>query len=171
MSQLFQRFMPLVAVLAILPGLVLAQTPEEKALRSYSLDMTKLNKAAAVSERIAAMVQANPSLATKYEGEASKADESLDQTIKSLEKIPELSNAVRAEGFTMRDYLMTTLVMAYGAAYREMTKVDPKAEVPDGLSPSNAKFIDQHAAEIQKVQARMDAAQKKIDAASKKAKR
>jgi len=59
----------------------------------------------------------------------------------------------------MRDYMMTTLVLAYGAAYREMKKVDPKAEVPAGLSSANIKFIEQHAAEIQKVQARVDAAQ------------
>jgi hypothetical protein len=168
MLQLFRRLAPFALFLACLPALVLAQSAEEKALRAYGLDMTKLNKTAAVSEKVAAMVQANPSLATKYENEASKADESLDQTIKSLEKIPELSSAVRAEGFTMRDYMMTTLVLAYGAAYREMKKVDPKAETPEGLSPANARFMDQHAAEIQKVQARMDAAQKKIDAAAKK---
>lgn len=171
MSQLFRRWLPLVAVLAVLPAVVLAQTPEEKALRAYSLDMTKLNKTAAVTEKVASLVQANPSLATKYEAEAAKADESLDQTIKSLEKIPELQSAVRGEGFTMRDYMMTTIVLAYGAAYKDMKKADPRAEVPAGLSPANIKFIEQHAADIQKVQARLEAAQAKIDAASKKAKR
>ena len=44
MPQFFRRLMPFVAALAMLPALVLAQTPEEKALRAYSLDMTKLNK-------------------------------------------------------------------------------------------------------------------------------
>jgi len=169
MLQPFRRFAAFAMLLACAPA-VLAQTPEEKALGAYSLDMTKLNKTAAVSERVATMVQANPSLATKYEKEASKADESLDQTIKSLEKIPELSNAVRAEGFTMRDYMMTTIVLAYGMAYRDMKKADARAEVPAGLSPANVRFMDQHAAEIQKVQARMEAAQVKIDAASKKGK-
>jgi len=171
MSQFFRRFAPFVVLLACLPALVMAQTAEEKALKAYSLDMTKVNKYAAVTERIAATVQANPSLATKYESEASKADESLDQTIKSLEKIPELSSAVRAEGFTMRDYMMTTIVLAYGAAYAEMKKADPRAEVPAGLSPANVKFMDQHAAELRKIQSRVEAAQAKIDAAAKKGKR
>lgn len=140
-------------------------------MRAYGLDMAKVNKFAAVTEKVANMVQANPSLATKYENEASKADESLDGTIKSLDKIPELSSAVRGEGLTMRDYMMTTLVLAYGAAYREMKKADAHAEAPFALSPANMKFMDQHAAELRKIQARVDAAQAKIDAAAKKGKR
>lgn len=118
MSQFLRRFLLSLALLAGLPALALAQTAEEKALRAYSLDMTKLNKYAAVTEKVAAMVQANPSLATKYESEAAKAEESLDETIKSLEKIPELSSAVRSQGSTMRDYMMTTLVLAYGGRGR-----------------------------------------------------
>jgi hypothetical protein len=171
MSQLFRRLIACLALLACVPSLAMAQSPEEKAIGAYTLDMTKLNKYAAVTEKIAAMVQANPSLATKYEGEASKANESLDETIKSLEKIPELSSAVRSQGFTMRDYMMTTLAVAFATMYREMKKADPRAELPAGVNPANVKLMDEHAAEVRKIEARVQAAQAKIEAAEKKGKR
>src|SRR5688572_17139851 len=107
MLQFSQRLLLLVALLLSLPSLALAQSAEDKALRGYSLDMAKLNKYAAVHEKIAAMVVANPSLASKYEdeGQESRGDQSFDDMVKDLDKIPELASAIRSQGMTTRDYL------------------------------------------------------------------
>jgi hypothetical protein len=171
MLQFSQRLLLLVALFLSLPSFALAQSAEDKALRGYSLDMAKLTKYAAVHEKMAAMVVANPSLASKYEGQESRDDQSLDDMVKDLDKIPELASAIRSQGMTMRDYVMTTLVLLQVGLYREVKKLNPRTDMPANINPANVTFMDTHAAEIQKLEARVKAAQEKIDALSNKSKR
>jgi hypothetical protein len=138
MLEFSQRLLLLVALLLSLPSFTLAQSADDKALRAYRLDMAKLNKYAAVQEKIAAMVVADPSLASKYEGQESEDDDqSLDDFVKEFDKIPELVSAIRSQGMTTRDYVMTTLVLLHTGLYREAKKLDPRMAMPDDVNPAN----------------------------------
>jgi|1185.fasta_scaffold16392_3 hypothetical protein len=124
-------------------------------LQNYRLSLPVVKKLAQVQENIYSSLKANPSLADKYKDKEDHdaSNESLDQTVKKIEKIPELKQAIVKAGLTPREYFVASLAMA------QATMASAMAEAPDSLPSglrANMAFVKSHQAELTKMQKRAE---------------
>jgi hypothetical protein len=70
--------------------------------------------------------------------------------------MPALANALKAEGLSPRDFAKFTLAMlqsAFAAGAKQMTeKMGKPFQLPPGVNAANVKFVEEHQAEIKKMQ-------------------
>jgi hypothetical protein len=82
---------------------------------------------------------------------------SIDEIVARIEREPEARAALAKEGLTPRDFARTLLSLLQAAMIKGFSpgrKVD-LAKLPPGVNPANIKFVDEHEAELKKLQAAM----------------
>jgi hypothetical protein len=85
------------------------------------------------------------------------ANGSIDEIVARIEREPEAKAALAKEGLTPRDFAKTMLTLLQAAMIKGFSqggKVD-MAKLPPGVNPANIKFVDEHEAELKKLQAAM----------------
>lgn len=90
----------------------------------------------------------------------SSADTSDAQTLGDMEKkiasIPFMSAALKQEGVSPREYAKFTMAMlqaSFGLMAKQMSaKAGKPFQAPDGVNPANITFVEQHQAELKKLQ-------------------
>src|SRR6185503_15025072 len=101
------------AVLALLvassAGYAKSKGDDQAELEKYRLTMPVLKKMGQVQENIFASIQKDPSVATKYKKGLDDADQSLDATVKKMDGVPELKQAIAKAGLTTREFLLATV--------------------------------------------------------------
>jgi spore coat polysaccharide biosynthesis predicted glycosyltransferase SpsG len=137
-------------------------------IENYKLSVPVLKKLEQVNENLYAAVKSNPSLANKYKDDKSSSDanESLEETAKKMDRIPELKAAISKAGLTTREYLIAGMALLQAAMASSISQM-PGAETGH-LSPgvkANMAFVKAHQAEINRMQER----QKQLDRETKKA--
>ena len=85
------------------------------------------------------------------------ANGSIDDIVARIERQPEAKAALTKEGLTPRDFAKTLLTLLQAAmiqGFSQGGKVD-MAKLPPGVNPANIKFVEEHEAELKKLQAAM----------------
>ena len=85
------------------------------------------------------------------------ANGTIDEIVARIEREPEAKPALAKEGLTPRDFAKTILALLQAAMIKGFSqggKVD-MAKLPPGVNPANIKFVDEHEAELKKLQAAM----------------
>jgi hypothetical protein len=85
------------------------------------------------------------------------ANGSIDEIVARIGREPEAKVALAKEGLTPRDFARTLLSLLQAAMIKGFSpggKVD-MAKLPPGVNPANIKFVEEHEAELQKLQAAM----------------
>jgi hypothetical protein len=139
---------------------------DAKEVENYKLSVPVLKKLEQVQENLSAAVKSNPSLAKKYEkNEAGSANESLDETARKMDRIPELKAAVSKAGLTTREYLVAAMALFQAAMADQLSNMQGAdvGSLPAGVR-ANAAFVKSHKAEVDRMTKRM----KELDAESKK---
>ena len=83
------------------------------------------------------------------------ADGSIDEIVARIEREPEAKAALAKEGLAPRDFAKTLLTLLQAAMIKGFSqggKVD-MAKLPPGVNPANIKFVEEHEAELKKLQA------------------
>ena len=83
------------------------------------------------------------------------ANGSIDEIVARIEREPEAKAALAKEGLTPRDFAKTLLTLLQAAmiqGFSQGGKVD-LAKLPPGVNPANIKFVEEHEAELKKLQA------------------
>lgn len=140
---------------------------DAKEVENYKLSVPVLKKLERVQENLYAAVKSNPSLAKKYKkDEAGSANESLEETARKMDGIPELKSAVSKAGLTTREYLVAAMALFQAAMADQLSQMQGAdvGSLPAGVR-ANAAFVKSHKAEVDRMTKRM----KELDAESKKA--
>jgi DNA repair exonuclease SbcCD ATPase subunit len=83
------------------------------------------------------------------------ANGSIDEIVARIEREPEAKAVLAREGLTPRDFAKTMLTLLQAAMIKGFSqggKVD-MAKLPPGVNPANIKFVEEHEAELKKLQA------------------
>ena len=85
--------------------------PDVLEIRQYRLTMDKVEKAAAATEQVGALMASNPELKKKADAE-SDDDASIDQKAKQFDtKFPEATAVVHRNGLSTREYIVISLAL------------------------------------------------------------
>jgi hypothetical protein len=128
--------------------------PDQKELYNYVLSMDKIQKIANATIAMSEYAKRHPE-ATADSGDA----KSLDDTVRKLQKYPEVVSILSKNGVAPRDYAvgMFTLLqasIAVGSKKSGLYKEYPP-KMLQLVSKANLDFVDQHYEEIQKLTASM----------------
>jgi len=150
---------------AIVFGVAAASAPlaaqsdaDVKAIESFRLTASVLDRMAQVQENMYATVKAHPELAKKYadeKGDDAEDAKTLDDMARRLDKVPEFKAALIKAGFTPRGYMVATMAMfqaAMTSAVLDMPGADRSKVSANTMA--NVAFLKAHAAEMQRMQAR-----------------
>jgi len=163
---------------AALAGLVLFAAPSPAGakskndadlaeLQNYRLTERVLKKLAQVQDSIYASIKADPGLATRYEKKTALGNESLDQSVRRIESIPELKEAIVKAGLTPREFFVAGMALAQ-AAFASMAR--DQGNVPAAVR-ANMSFLKTHEAELTQMQKVSSDIKAETDKATAKAKK
>lgn len=79
---------------------------------------------------------------------------SIDDIVARIEREPEAKAALAREGLTPRDFARTLLSLLQAAMIKGFSQGGQvnMAKLPPGVNPANIKFVDEHEAELKKLQ-------------------
>jgi hypothetical protein len=85
------------------------------------------------------------------------ANGSIDEIVARIEREPEAKAALAKEGLTPRDFAKTLLTLFQAAMIKGFSQGGQvnMAKLPPGVNPANIKFVEEHEAELKKLQAAM----------------
>jgi hypothetical protein len=147
--------------LAVLAVLVAFAAPRAKAddtaeVQNYRLTMPVVKKFERVQESLYQSIRKDPSLATKYDKTPDDgSDQSIAATVKRMDAMPELKQAVVKAGLTTREYLLATLAMLQvGMAHAmSQSRGADTSKLPANVR-ANLKLMEQNKAEFDRIQQR-----------------
>jgi hypothetical protein len=148
------------AVLAVLvasPAVRADSKADEAAIENYRLTMPVLKKMVQVQENLFAAIKKDPSVATRYKRVIEISDESLDATVKKMDGVPELKQAIAKAGLTTREFLLATVAMVQAGMAGAMAR-QPRADtskLPANVR-ANMRFLEENQAAIAQLQKRTD---------------
>jgi hypothetical protein len=144
------------------PALAKSPSNDEKEMQRFTLTSAFLDKMLAVQERIATFAQDHPEM--EKQGKAAERqhrgqrDDSIDGTVKKIESFPPLVDIIKAQGLTVRQYVLGTMALLQAAMYAALKMQMPDMKTPEGMNMPNVAFIEAHKAELDKFRQRMNAA-------------
>ena len=147
------------AVLALLvassAGYAKSKGDDQAELENYRLTMPVLKKMGQVQENIFASIKKDPSVATKYKKGLDDADQSLDATVKKMDGVPELKQAITKAGLTTREFLLATVAMLQAGMAGAMLQHSggDASKLPPGVR-ANMKFLEDNRAALEQMQKR-----------------
>lgn len=122
-------------------------TPQETAdmreVRGFRLNLDVLNKYDGAVKAIAKAVKDDPDLKKQMDAETGEQS-SIDASVKTLEKYPPITAAIKSAGLSNRQYIVMTgtligTVLAVGLKRQGQIKA-----YPPPISPENAAFVEQN---------------------------
>ena len=118
--------------------------PDAKAMQTFTLTPGLLSRTVKVQQKLLAAAKHDPSLRKQLE----KGDPGSSKTIAEMEKRvdanPALASAIRAEGLTTHDYLLTSMAALQAMLYASMKQQFPTMKLPADLNPANVDFAQRH---------------------------
>jgi hypothetical protein len=119
--------------------------PDVLEIRQYRLTMDKVEKAAAATEQVSALMASKPDLKKKADAE-NDDDATIDQKAKRFDtQFPEATAIIHKNGLSTREYIVVSL-----ALFNDMMMVGMKMQgaikeyPPNSVTPENAAFIEQN---------------------------
>lgn len=132
-----------------------ADDPDMKELAAYTLTMDGLNKVDRVNRDMLAAIKKDPSLKPK-DDDASSDAKTLGDMEKKMNAIPVFASALKQEGMSARDYAKFTMAMmqaGFALVGKQMAaKTGKPFNLPDSVNPANVTFVEQHQAELKKLE-------------------
>jgi hypothetical protein len=125
--------------------------PDVLEVRHYRLTMDKLEKAAAATEQVDALMASNPEM--KKRADAESDDATIDQKVKQFDtQFPDATAIIHKNGLSTREYIVVSLallndLMMVGMKMQGAIKEYP----PDSITPENAAFVEQNFDKIKKL--------------------
>jgi hypothetical protein len=133
-----------------------ADDPDMKELASYTLTMDGLNKVDAANKAMIAAIKKDPSLKPKDDDDSTGDAKTLTDMEKKINGMPVMAAALKQAGMSARDYAKFMMAMMQ-ASFAEMAKqMSAKAgkpfQTPEGVNPANITFVEQHQADLKKLE-------------------
>jgi hypothetical protein len=129
-------------------------TPDEVALRNYTLTMPKVEAWATASIDFANTFKAMSAAErerrkAEMEAQANGKDaETLADMAAQLERVPEIRRAYRKVGLTTREGVTLSLVLMQALMFDQVAAMNPDAKVPNNMNPANVAFVKKNKAAI-----------------------
>jgi len=123
-----------------------AQSPEKKEISDYKLTTDKLNKFEVAAKSYTKLANGNPALQASLNKDAQAAEQNtVANSVKSIEKHPELVSAIKSAGFTTtREYVVMTYALINTFSNVGMKRKGFIKQLPTSISVENAVFVDQN---------------------------
>lgn len=132
-----------------------ADDPDMKELASYTLTMDALNKVDAANKAMIAAIQKNPALKPKDDDSTGDA-KTLGDMERKIDGIPVMASSLKQAGISARDYAKFTMAMmqaSFALMAKQMSAKSGKPfQTPAGVNPANITFVEQHQAELKKME-------------------
>jgi hypothetical protein len=154
---MFASVLTLSLVVSLSPALVPqnAKTdPDLKALANYTLTVDTLNKVERVYRDLAAAMKADPSIESKMDALEGNANDSLADMARRYQSVAPFDAALGKEGMTPREYATFTMALMQAGMASAAQKMG--ATLPEGVNPANVKFVEDHKADLEKMQSMGD---------------
>lgn len=154
MHKFFQRVMPALVIVAGLLGVqtmatvpgAQTQNAEKKEISDYKLTTDKLNKFEAAAKSYTKLVNGNPALKASLDKDAESSEQNtIANSVKSIEKHPELVAAIKSAGFTTtHEYVVMTYTLINTFSNVGMKRNGYIKQIPASISAENAAFVEQN---------------------------
>lgn len=122
------------------------------ALASYRLDLEGVRKVAAATRDFRRIEKMSPGLKEKLETPEGEGPQSLDDSVKRIESVPQAVRVLKRNRISARDFLLTTMTL-FGATM--MANVEKEtgqpASLPESLSRENVNFVKMNEEEVAKL--------------------
>ena len=128
-------------------------TPDDEAMKVFSLTTENVRKAATVAHRLAADVKKDPALGPALAKKTGRAA-TLDEKAKALEGEPRIASALRAESISAREYVMVQLAALQArmiATIRAQGVEMDAANIGQAMNPANVDFVEAHPKEMEEL--------------------
>jgi hypothetical protein len=133
-----------------------ADDPDMKELASYTLTMDALNKVDAANKAMIAAIKKDPSLKPKDDDDSAGDAKTLGDMEKKINGMPVMASALKQAGMSARDYAKFTMAMmqaSFALMAKQMSvKAGKPFQPPAGVNPANITFVEQHQAELKKIE-------------------
>jgi hypothetical protein len=115
---------------------------DSKEYRNYRLSMENVNKFVAASKALVMLSRGNPGLEKDMESHADAR--TIDDAVKTTEKYPAVTAAIKSAGLTTRDFVVMTGTLMGTEMAVGMKKQGQIKQYPPSVSPENAAFVEQN---------------------------
>lgn len=115
---------------------------DSKEYRNYRLTMENINKFVAASKALVKLSHDNPGLEKDMESQSDAS--TIDEAVKTTEKYPAVTNAIKDAGLTTRDFVVMTGTLMSAQMAVGMKKQGQIKQYPPSVSPENAAFVEQN---------------------------
>jgi hypothetical protein len=130
-----------------------AEAPDA-GLEAYALTMPNVLKMAHAFETLDALAKKNPALRAKVAGDDEGSGD-LAHLIAKCEADPLIKSTFAAAGISVREAVLTEAALAVAAAGDLVQKQTGKAPTGNPTTVANVKFYQEHLAEIEPINARL----------------
>ena len=121
---------------------------DTREVKAYRLTMPKVNAFYAVTKNLRKLAAADPKACAAVERDDENEGGSLNVQAKRIEvAYPKVVPLLKAEGLTVREYLLMTAAQLQ-AGMAVYAKSAGMKELPAGVSPENVAFMEQHQKEL-----------------------
>jgi hypothetical protein len=119
--------------------------PDLAEVRQLRLTMDRIDKLVAATGALNKMIAADPSLKKRMDAHADD-DQTIDQKVHNIDaNFPQAAAVLHANGFTTREYIVTSLAFLNDLLLVAMKKDGMIKELPaNAVTPENAAFIEQN---------------------------
>lgn len=122
------------------------------AFASFRLSLEGVRKVAAANRDFRRIEKMSPGLKEKLETPEGEGPQSLDDSVRRIEGVPQAVHVLKRNHITARDYLLTTITL-FGATM--MASVEKEtgqpASLPDSLARENVNFVKMNEEELAKL--------------------
>ena len=123
---------------ASLPRPALAQSEaDQKAVMNHRLTVKNVKKVFAIDKELLKLAIANPAIAQKI---SNQKPSGLDEAVKLIGTIPEVSAVLKTHDISARDYLLTTVTMTGTTFAYQFAAAGKMPEMPPGVQKDNLEF-------------------------------
>jgi hypothetical protein len=139
------------ALLLSAAGLAAQQAPprgaapddaDSKEYRNYRLTMDNVDKFVAASKALVKLSHDNPGLEKEMESQQDAI--TIEQAVKTTEKYPAVTAAIKSAGLTTRDFVVMTGTLMGAEMAVGMKKQGRINQYPPSVSPENIAFVEQN---------------------------
>jgi hypothetical protein len=115
---------------------------DSKEYRNYRLTMDNVNKFVAASKALVKLSHDNPALESQMESQQDAT--TIDQAVRTTDKYPAVTAAIKSAGLTTRDFVVMTGTLMGAEMAVGMKKQGQIKQYPPSVSPENAAFVEQN---------------------------
>ncbi len=119
------------------------------ALAAYRLTPERLEKFEATSRRAVEAMRKNPALRDQARAMQAGGGRTIDATVAEVEREhPEFAAVIKASGWSVRDYLLTSLALVTARTFSGVQQAQPGFKLPAYVSAENLVFAQNQQARI-----------------------